>query len=151
MFEVQGDEGDYSFNIRNVGSFDMKPDPIYNLKCATPTIDIVNGKLVFSCETPNVTYCYSVATPAVKEKAGNEVDPSSLSSKYTISVTARKSGYKDSEPATKEIDIRGLKGDVNDDGEVDIADAVKIVNFVVGKIPAMSRPAKEVSDEKIPQ
>jgi hypothetical protein len=40
---------------------------------------------------------------------------------------------------------------VNDDGEVDIADAVKIVNFVVGKIPAMSRPAKEVSDEKIPQ
>jgi hypothetical protein len=40
---------------------------------------------------------------------------------------------------------------VNDDGEVDIADAVKIVNLVVGKIPALARPEKEVKDEKEPQ
>jgi hypothetical protein len=38
--------------------------------------------------------------------------------------------------------------DVNDDGDIDIADAVKIVNLVVGKIDALSRPAKEVKDEK---
>jgi hypothetical protein len=32
-----------------------------------------------------------------------------------------------------------LKGDVNGDGEVDIADAVRIVNFIVGKIGNLSR------------
>ena len=44
-----------------------------------------------------------------------------------------------------------FRGDVNGDGEVDIADAVKIVNLVVGKIDALSRPAKEAKDEKEPQ
>ena len=68
--------------------------------------------------------------------------------KYIITVYAKKDGYLDSEPVSKEIDVRGLKGDVNGDGEVDIADAVKIVNLVVGKIDALSRPAKEVKDEK---
>jgi hypothetical protein len=47
--------------------------------------------------------------------------------------------------------VQSLKGDVNGDGEVDIADAVKIVNLVVGKIDALSRPAKEAKDEKEPQ
>ena len=32
--------------------------------------------------------------------------------------------------------------DVNDDGDVDIADAVKIVNYVVGKVSALSRPVR---------
>ena len=45
----------------------------------------------------------------------------------------------------------GSVGDVNGDGDVDIADAVYIVNYVVGKIDALSRPAKEVRDEKEPQ
>jgi hypothetical protein len=41
--------------------------------------------------------------------------------------------------------------DVNGDGDIDIADAVKIVNLVVGKIDALSRPTKDVKDEKEPQ
>ena len=32
-----------------------------------------------------------------------------------------------------------LKGDVNSDGVVDIADAVRIVNLIVGKIKALAR------------
>ena len=36
------------------------------------------------------------------------------------------------------------KGDVNGDGVVDIADAVKIVNLVVGKVEALSRKSLEV-------
>ena len=36
------------------------------------------------------------------------------------------------------------KGDVNGDGAVDIADAVKIVNMVVGKVETLSRKSLEV-------
>lgn len=38
----------------------------------------------------------------------------------------------------------GLKGDVNEDGAVDIADAVQIVNFIVGKISALA-PRSEMN------
>ena len=89
-----------------------------------------------------------MTTPSSIENEGSEFTPST---KYIITVYAKKDGYLDSEPVTQEIDVRGLKGDVNDDGEVDIADAVKIVNLVVGKIDALARPKKEVKDEKKPQ
>ena len=35
--------------------------------------------------------------------------------------------------ATAEIDIRGLKGDVNADGEVNVADLVTTTNIIMGK------------------
>ena len=119
-------------------------------RCATPTIIYSNGKLSFCCDTEDVEYVYEVTTADNKKGKGQEVD---LTRTYLIFVYATKEGYDDSKVATKEITIGGggLKGDVNDDGEVDIADAVKIVNLVVGKIDALSRPAKEVKDEKEPQ
>lgn len=118
-------------------------------KCAKPTITYQNGKILFSCETEEVEYVYTCTTPAsTSQTTSNEFTPST---QYIITVYAKKDGYLDSEPVTQEIDVRGLKGDVNDDGEVDIADAVKIVNLVVGKIDALARPAKEVKDEKVPQ
>jgi hypothetical protein len=124
------------------GSISEKP------QCIPPIITYKNGKLSFSCETEGVTFCYKVTTPSSIENEGSEFTPST---KYIITVYAKKDGYLDSEPVTQEIDVRGLKGDVNDDGEVDIADAVKIVNLVVGKIDALARPANEKIDEKEPQ
>ena len=117
-------------------------------KCADPTISIKGGKLHFDCETEGVTFHYSITVPQYEDNTGNDVD---MSATYTVKVYATKDGFQNSETVTQKIDVRGLKGDVNDDGEVDIADAVKIVNLVVGKIDALSRPAKEVKDEKEPQ
>ena len=37
-----------------------------------------------------------------------------------------------------------IKGDTDGDGVVDIADAVRIVNFIVGKIPALA-PRSELN------
>lgn len=76
------------------------------------------------------------ATPAGADNNTSEVE---VPTTYTVSVYAKKDGYLNSETVTDDIDVRGLKGDVNGDGEVDIADAVRIVNFVVGKINALAR------------
>ena len=124
-------------------------DDVSYPQCAKPTIAFQNGEILFGCETEGVEYVYTCTTPAsTPQSTGRKFTPST---QYTIRVYAKKNGYLDSEPVTQEIDVRGLKGDVNDDGEVDIADAVKIVNLVVGKIDALARPAKEVKDEKVPQ
>ena len=115
-------------------------------KCATPTIAIKDGKLTFSCETDGVKFKYDIQANGSTSGEGNILD---ITPSYTVKVFATKDGFEDSDVATETIKI--IKGDVNDDGEVDIADAVKIVNLVVGKIDALSRPAKEVKDEKEPQ
>ena len=123
-------------------------DDVSYPQCAKPTIAFQNGEILFGCETEGVEYVYTCTVPAsTPQSTGRKFTPST---QYTIRVYAKKDGYLDSEPVTQKIDVRGLKGDVNDDGEVDIADAVKIVNLVVGKIDALSRPAKEGKDEKEP-
>jgi len=97
-------------------------------KCATPTISFVGGKLQFECETEGVTYHYSVTTPVIEDGTNNNVD---LPSSYTVRVYATKDGLTDSDVATKEIDIRGKKGDVNEDGQVTITDAVGVVDIIL--------------------
>ena len=147
---------DFFFTEEGEGTVgpDGNPDDPNVQKCAKPTITLKNGKLHFECETDGVDYHYTVSAPQTAGDSGNDID---VSTTYIIRVFASKKGYLESDVATAEIDFRnsggggGLKGDVNDDGEVDIADAVKIVNLVVGKIPALARPAKEVKDEKVPQ
>ena len=59
-----------------------------------------------------------------------------------MKIYATKDGYEDSDVATETINI--IKGDVDGDGVIDIADAVRIVNFIVGKIPALA-PRSEMN------
>ena len=126
---------------------DGNPDDPNVQKCAKPTIALKNGKLHFECETDGVEYHYTVSAPQTAGDSGNDVD---VSTTYIIRVFASKKGYMESDVATAEIDFRnsggdgGLKGDVDGDGEVDIADAVRIVNFIVGKIPALA-PRSEMN------
>ena len=100
-------------------------------KCATPTISFKGGKLHFECETPDVTYHYTITPPSKTDNTGNDVE---VGSSYTVQVYASKDGYQDSDIATQDIDIRGLKGDVNDDGDVTAQDASLILQKVAGKI-----------------
>ncbi len=98
-------------------------------KCATPTISVENGKLKFSCETEGVVYNYTIADNDIKSDTGNDV---SLTTTYKVSVYATKDGYNNSETATKDIKLSvGDKGDVNGDGKVTIADAVKVVDTIL--------------------
>ena len=100
-------------------------------KCATPTIKYIGGKLMFECETEGVDFVYSITTPAnTTNQTGNNVD---MPHTNTVSVYAKKSGYLNSDVATENIDVRGLKGDVTSDGQVTITDAVEVVNIIMGK------------------
>ena len=99
-----------------------------HLKCATPTITSAEGKLKFTSATEGVTF---VSTVTVGENFTSYEDEVPLTPVYRVSVYAKKEGYEDSEIATKDIDFRALRGDVNDDGEITISDAVGIVNIIL--------------------
>ena len=105
-------------------------------QCATPTIEYVGGKLSFSCETEGVEYVYSTSSGSTIAKSGSNV---SLPTTITISVYAKKEGYENSDVATKEIEVSrygGIRGDVNNDGTVNMPDAMFIVNKILnGKFP----------------
>ena len=102
-------------------------------KCATPTIAIKDGKLHFECETEGVKFIYDIQAGGSTSGEGNDLD---ITPSYVVKVYATKDGYEDSDVATETINI--IKGDVDGDGVIDIADAVRIVNFIVGKIPALA-------------
>ena len=104
-------------------------------KCATPTILFENGKLSFSCETEGVRFECNFSTPSESYEDGKSI---SMPNKLQVSVYAKKDGFENSDVATKEIDLgtSGLRGDVNNDGTVNMPDAMFIVNKILnGKFP----------------
>ena len=101
-------------------------------KCATPVISYKDGKLSLSCDTEDVDFV-TIVECLDNKKYYDEVIP--LSAKYKVSVYATKSGYEDSDMATVEINVRGLKGDVNGDGEVNVTDIVATVNIIMKSEP----------------
>ena len=102
-------------------------------RCATPTITIKDGKLHFECETEGVQFKYDIQASGTLSGESSDLD---IAQPYVVKVYATKDGYEDSDVATETINI--IKGDTDGDGVVDIADAVRIVNLVVGKIPALA-------------
>ena len=112
-----------------------EPEPPVLEKCATPTISYADNMVTFSCATEGVNFVYDIKVSGATGVSSQVA----LRPTYSISVYATKSGYEDSDTAIETISpTNNLKGDVDGDGEVDIADAVRIVNFVVGKIPALA-------------
>lgn len=99
-------------------------------KCATPTISFTKGKLHFDCETEGVTFHYTITTPSYEEGKDNDFE---LSTKYKVTVYATKEDYIDSDEVITEVDAAGLKGDVNEDGQVTITDAVGIVDIILNE------------------
>lgn len=114
---------------------------VENKKCATPTIAFVNGELKFSCETEGVEYAYEITSADVKKGNASKV---MIGGKYKVSVYASKEGYEDSDVATLEFTMSdtGLKGDVNGDGVVNIADVAAVLNKMAGR----AREQKETEE-----
>lgn len=105
-----------------MGSGDTPETP----KCATPSIVMENGKLKFSCETEGVRYVYQ-ATP-VNTTTYDEEEGLLLPSIYMVIFYAAKDGYLNSETVTQEIDVRGIKGDIDEDGKVNISDVTALID-----------------------
>jgi len=102
-------------------------------QCAKPTIEYAGGKLKFSCTTPGATIISKITIDDTGESSENEVV---LSKNYRVTAYSKKDGMRRSETVTETFQF--MDGDVDLDGEVDIADAVRIVNLVVGKISALA-------------
>ena len=105
-------------------------------KCATPIIDIQDGKMSLLCETEGVDFVYTISTAPIIESNGNNVI---LPKKLMFTVYATKDGYEPSDSVTEEIDIRtlvGKVGDVNGDGEIGMPDVMFIIQYILrGKFP----------------
>ena len=115
-------------------------------KCAMPTISYANGKLQFSCETEGAEIVSKVTCSDSGEYEGMDVP---LTAAYTVTAYAKKSGYADSDVATKEINVGGaaggIRGDVNGDGTVSMPDAMFIVQKILnGKFPDENLQAPRV-------
>ena len=108
---------------------DPKPE-----KCATPTITIAAGKLVFECETEGVSFNASYSYNSGNGKVvGKELILAGTTTAH-VSVYATKEGYQNSDAAEADVELCvGIQGDTNKDGEVTITDAVEVVNMIMGK------------------
>ena len=116
------------------GDIPTPPEPQIPPKCATPEINYVEGKVSFSCETEGVEYISEVTVADAKKYYDSEF---TLSQTYKITVYAVKTGYENSDVATREIIIENgqssLFGDLNKDGKVDVADHVTLSNIIMNK------------------
>lgn len=102
-------------------------------KCATPTIDLVEGEIQFSCETEGTEFFSEVTVSEAKAYNGNKI---SAPKKFKVTVYATKSGFENSEKVTKEFDFssgNSLFGDLNRDGKVNVADHVELSKIILNQ------------------
>ncbi len=69
-------------------------------KCATPTIEYKDGKVLFACDTEGVEFVSEITGADVKKSYDSSI---TLNGAYTISVYATKAGYEKSDIATKTL------------------------------------------------
>jgi hypothetical protein len=107
--------------------------------CATPKINYANGTVSFTCETEGVEYNSSVE---YVENEFNNVSEYPAPSHFRVKVVAVKQGYLPSEVAEQEFTLSGYvdvktgdykQGDVNKDGNVNVADHVKLADIIINK------------------
>lgn len=105
--------------------------------CATPEIVYNSGTISFTCATEGVEYNSSVE---YVENEFNNVSEYPAPSHFRVKVVAVKKGYIPSETAEQEFTLPGYvdvktgeykQGDVNKDGNVNIADNVKLLEIIL--------------------
>ena len=94
-------------------------------KCSKPTIALVDGKITFKCETPEVTYHWNISNPNGNSGSSSTIQP------ITLNVYATKSGYQNSDVTT--YIFPGIIGDVDGNGEVNVADHVKLSEIIMNQ------------------
>ena len=102
-------------------------------KCATPTATLADGRLKLSCETKGVTYHYEVSYPQ-NFKGEGEGDDVAIGQTIHLTLYATRAGLEDSDVAEYDLVIAGgstaRKGDVNEDGAVDVADIATVITIM---------------------
>ena len=101
-------------------------------KCEKPVISFANGKLSFTCATPDVEFHWTITSANGENGSGISSD---VSPSFKVSVYAAKTGCVNSDIETRVLDCNtgGLKGDVDGNGTVNAADHVKLSDIIMGK------------------
>lgn len=102
-------------------------------QCDIPDIKIKDGKFSATCLTEGVTYETNSTVNLNGEWSESDGE---LSISIKVSVVAKKEGYADSAPATKNIvleDLIGVKGDVNGDNKLTLKDVNSLINILLKK------------------
>lgn len=101
-----------------------EPEP-----CATPVITIVDGKLLFSCETEGAAFHYTISSADISEGEHASTGEVSLTNGVLVIVYAIAEGYLQSEKATKTLPLSfGKSGDLNGDGSITVGDVTKLAD-----------------------
>ena len=121
-------------------------------KCEMPTISYDKGTLKFECATEGATIVSDIKDVDITKDTNASPSTKALTKKYTITAYAKKSGMLWSDEVTATITWRNGKpefsdnitvvnyddpvfkvGDVDENGEVNLSDARKVVRIFVGK------------------
>lgn len=99
--------------------------------CADPVITIKDGKIVATTATTGAACYISYTLKGSSDRTG--VDELSLPSlQLVISAVAKAPGMNPSTTVTKTVSfLQGLKGDINDDGELSVDDVTKLVELLM--------------------
>ena len=106
-------------------------NPEDDKKCETPTISIDGSTVRFDCKTNGVIFHYTLSSADAKSDLTNS--GLEIKNNYVITVYATKEGFADSEVARSEFQVAsaGKQGDVNGDGQVNVADHVKLTEIII--------------------
>lgn len=114
----------------------IDPEESGDPQCDAPIVKYTNGNIICVSATDNAVchYTYKISG----EGEGTETGSSTGTAlKIEITAYATAEGYRQSKNTVKTFDYvptgSGLKGDVNGDGKVTMADANEVVNIYLGK------------------
>ena len=94
-------------------------------KCATPTITVVNGSIMFNCETEGAKFISEVKCVDIKNSDEAFVPFNAI---YTIRVHATAEGYEDSDEVIETINLSTTSDDYDGDGLFTINDIAEFIN-----------------------
>lgn len=146
LVTMDGNQGYYfvspEFNVGRVvfRNTDWKNLSLEPRRCATPTITYSNGTFQFACETPGVSYRYSINAGSYDETSQSSVTLNALSLGIEVTAFMPDGSLDESNPGRASFDINpagggssGQGGDYNGDGVLNVADVTEFVNMILGK------------------
>lgn len=98
--------------------------------CDTPTIEIVEGKVVFHCLTPGAQFYYTLSLGPLSSIHISETGVVQMGNKCEITVWAIAEGYSPSAHSTSSVTL-GMLGDSNADGYIDVSDITPIIDRIL--------------------
>lgn len=107
--------------------------------CATPVISLKDDVMTISSATPGATICYTLTTPdiSIRNDDVSQLFTALSPVTFTLTATAKASGYLDSEAATRTFTLAELlplvgdRADVNADGRCSIEDVTRLIDLLL--------------------